>query len=69
MTKNEKVAIRKAIDLLLNDECYFQEAIILLGGLVGISFTEFERLQEKEFESVNVCDYLRIKKETDKERG
>lgn len=42
MNKKDRSDVTKAINLLMSEECRFQEAMVILGRLVGIRFPAFE---------------------------
>lgn len=54
MTKIEKKKLHKAIDLLLDDGKYFNEAISILYGLLGIKDRLWEALNDPNMKSVPI---------------
>ena len=54
MTKKEKEKLHKAIDLLLDDGIYFNEAISILYGLLGIEDRLWKALNDPNMKTVPV---------------
>jgi len=54
MTKKEKVKLHKAIDLLLDDGKYFNEAISILYDLLGIEDRLWKALNDPNMKSVSI---------------
>ncbi len=46
MTKREREQVRKAIDLLMGDECLIAEAMAILGPMVGMDYPAARIIEE-----------------------
>lgn len=57
-TKAEKAKIRQAIDMLMENDPRFQEAMILLGSIVGIRFPGMEAALDPTLKSVPIGEVM-----------